>query len=67
MGTDCAPLLVNLFLFYYKYKLIKEKQKKKKQLAKNQLAKTFSHTFRYINDLITKNNPKFEEEIKNHS
>ena len=54
MGTDCTPLLANLFLFYYEYKFIKE-----------QLAKTFSHTFRYIDDLLMINNPKFEEEIKN--
>ena len=60
MGTDCAPLLANLFLFYYEYKFIKEKLKQN-----NQLAKTFSHTFRYIDDLLTINNPKFEEEIKN--
>ena len=48
MGTDCAPLLANLFLFYYEY--IKQK---------NQLSKTFSHTFRYIDNLLTINNPKF--------
>ena len=27
MGTDCAPLLANLFLFYYEYKFMKEKLK----------------------------------------
>ena len=24
MGTDCAPLLANLFLFYYEYKYMKQ-------------------------------------------
>ena len=57
MGTDCAPLLANLFLFYYEYKFIKEKF--------NQVAKIFSNTFRYIDDLLTLNNPTFEQEISN--
>ena len=54
MGTDCAPLLANLFLFYYKYM---------KCLMKDnfQLAKMFSH----IDDLLTLNNPYFIEEISN--
>ena len=29
------------------------------------IAKNFSNTFRYINDLLTLNNPTFEKEIKN--
>ena len=60
MGTDCTPLLANLFLFYYEYKFMKDKQKQN-----NQLAKTFSNTFRYIDDLLTLNNPNFEQEISN--
>ena len=55
MGTDCAPFLANLFLFY---KFMKEKLKRDKQLAK-----TFSNTFRYIDDLLTLNNHHFEQEI----
>ena len=57
MGTDCAPLLANLFLFYYEYKFMKEKLK--------QVAKIFSNTFQYIDNLITLNNPTFEPEISN--
>ena len=60
MGTDCAPLLANLFLFHYEYKFMKEKLKQNNQAAKN-----FSNTFRYIDDLLTLNNPTFEKEIKN--
>ena len=60
MGTDCAPLLANLFLFYYEYKFMKEKLKQNSQVAK-----IFSNTFRYIDDLLTLNNPTFEQEISN--
>ena len=60
MGTDCAPLLANLFLFYYEYKFMKEKLK-----YNSQIAKIFSNTFQYIDDLLTLNNPTFEQEIRN--
>ena len=60
MGTDCAPLLANLFLFYYEYNFMKEKLK-----HNSQIAKIFSNTFRYIDDLLTLNNPTFEQEIRN--
>ena len=59
MGTDCAPLLANLFL-YYEYKFMKEKLK-----HSSQIAKMFSNTFQYIDDLLTLNNPTFEQEIRN--
>ena len=55
MGTDCAPILANLFLFHYEYKFMKEKLKQNNQAAKN-----FSNTFRYIDDLLTLNNPTFD-------
>ena len=59
MGTDCAPLLANLFLFYYKYKYMKT-------LIKNNiiLAKKFNNTMRYIDDLLTLNNNQFDAAIK---
>ena len=38
---------------------------KDKLKQNNQLAKTFSNTFRYIDDLLTLNNPNFEQEISN--
>ena len=60
MGTDCAPLLANLFLFYYEYKYMKWLMKDNFQLAR-----MFSHTVRYIDDLLTLNNPYFIEEISN--
>ena len=38
---------------------------KEKLKQNNQAAKNFSNTFRYIDDLLTLNNPTFEKEIKN--
>ena len=59
MGTDCAPLLANLFLFYYEYKYMKN-------LIKNNiiLAKKFNNTMRYIGDLLTLNNTQFDAAIQ---
>ena len=60
MGTDCAPQLANLFLFHYEYLYMKN-------LMRDNLcmAKRFSNTVRYIDDLLTLNNSHFEEEITN--
>ena len=60
MGTDCAPQLANLFLFHYEYLYMKN-------LMRDNLcmAKRFSDTVRYIDDLLTLNNSNFEEEIPN--
>ena len=55
MGTDCVPQLANLFLFHYKYLYMKN-------LC---MAKRFSNTVRYIDDLLTLNNSNFEEKIPN--
>ena len=54
MGTDCAPLLANLYLFRLEYKFMKK-------LLKTNMSKArlFSNTFRYIDDLLTLNNPSF--------
>ena len=60
MGTDCAPLLANLFLFYYEYNFMKGLIKTNVNLAKK-----FGTTVRYIDDLLTLNNSKFKEEISN--
>lgn len=58
MGTDCAPLLANLFLHQYEFKYMKKLMK-----TNFALALTFSDTFRYIDDLVTLNNANFEEHI----
>ena len=61
MGTDCGPLLANLYLFSREYQWLVEKWDKKGKDAavwkKNRsLARSFANTFRYIDDLITFNN-----------
>ena len=66
MGTDCGPLLANLYLFALEYKSIRSKwvdvnedgSKKSEMDRKSDrnLAKAFANAFRYIDDLITINN-----------
>ena len=55
MGTNCAPLLADLFLYLYEadciQKLLHEKEKS--------LAVAFNSTFRYINDVLSINNYQF--------
>ena len=43
MGTDCAPLLANLFLFYYEYKYVKNLIKDNLQVAMKS-----NETMRYV-------------------
>ena len=52
MGTNCAPLLADLFLYSYENddKLIKE--------GKRKLVRKFSLSYRYIDDLIPFNNKR---------
>ena len=60
METNSVPLLENLFQFHYEYSYMKN-------LVHDNLcmAKWFSDTVRYIDDLLTLNNSKFSEEITN--
>ena len=55
MGMCCAPLLANLFLMTYEYKFMESLEKEDKFHAK-----LFNFTYRYIDDLISLNNPVFE-------
>ena len=59
MGTNCASLLADLFLYSYENeflnKLIKE--------GKRKLARKFNLSYRYIDDLISFNNKRFKEFI----
>ena len=59
IGTNCASLLADLFLYSYENefldKLIKE--------GKRKLARKFNLSYRYIDDLISFNNKRFKEFI----
>ena len=59
MGTNCAPLLADLFLYSYENefldKLIKE--------GKGKLARKFNLSYRYTDDLISFNNRRLKEFI----
>ena len=61
MGTNCAPILADLFLYSYENefsdKLIKE--------GKRKLARKFNLSYCYIDDLISFNSKRFKEFISN--
>jgi hypothetical protein len=48
MGTNCAPLLADLFLYSYEADFIQELLKKNER----ELAQPFNFTFRYIDDVL---------------
>ena len=60
MGTNCAPLLADLYLFTYEYDYM-QRLIKKKELHK---AKSFNFTYRYIDDLITIQNSYINDAVK---
>ena len=57
MGTNCAPLLADLFLYSYESEFLDGLIKN----GKRYVASKFNLTFRYIDDLISFNNSKFEQ------
>jgi hypothetical protein len=52
MGTNCALLLADLFLYSYEAEFIQELLKKNEK----KLARSFNFTFRYIDDVLSLNN-----------
>ena len=59
MGSDPAPFMANLFLYFYEAKYVNEL--KKSDMAK---ARKFRNTFRFIDDLLTVNDDgEFEKNI----
>ena len=56
MGTNCAPLVADLFLFCY------ERDFKKDLSNDNQayIIKAFNSSSRYLDDLLNIDNPYFE-------
>ena len=55
MGTSCAPLLADLFLYSYEADFIQGLLKKNEK----KLARSFNFTFRYIDDVLSLNNSRF--------
>ena len=55
MGTNCAPLLADLFLYSYEADFIQGILKKNGK----KLARSFNFTFRYIYDVLSLNNSRF--------
>ena len=56
MGTHCAPLLHDIFLYSYKAEFIQSLL----STGKKKLASQFNFTYRYIDDVLSINNPDFE-------
>jgi hypothetical protein len=55
MGTICATLLADLFLYSYEADFIQGLLKK----IEKKLARSFYFTFRYIDDVLSLNNSRF--------
>ena len=55
MGTNCAPLLADLFLYSYESEFIQKLIKR----GKKKVAGSFNFTYRYIDDVLSLNNPQF--------
>ena len=56
MGTKCAPLLADIFLYSYESEFIQSLL----STGRKQLASRFNFTYRYIDDVFSINNPEFE-------
>ena len=59
MGTNCAPLSANLFSYSYKGEFLRSIKKSNKKLAK-----AINLTSRDVDDLISINNPRFKQFLK---
>ena len=57
MGTNCVPLLVDLFLYSYESQFLQKLVKDKKIHE----ARAFKFTYRYIDDVLSINNSRFAE------
>ena len=60
MGTNCAPLLVDLFLYSYENEFLDNMIRS----GHRRLARSFNLCYRYIDDLIVFNNKKFLDYLK---
>ena len=60
MGTNCAPLLADLFLYSYKNEFLDTMIRS----GHRRLTRSFNLCYRYIDDLIVFNNKKFLDYLK---
>ena len=56
MGTNCAPLIADIFLYSYEADFIQSLL----STGKKHLASRFNLIYRYIDDVLSINNPDFE-------
>ena len=56
IGTNCAPLLADIFLYSYEAEFIQSLL----SIGKKKIASQFNFTYRYIDDVFSINNPDFE-------
>ena len=59
MGTNCAPLLADLFLYSYENEFLDNMIRS----GHRRLARSFNLCYRYIDDLIVFNNKKSQRDI----
>ena len=57
MGTNCAPLLADLFIYSYESEFLQKLVQDKKIHE----TRTFNFTYRYIDDVLSINNSRFAE------
>ena len=60
MGTNCAPLLADLFLYSYKNEFLDNMIRS----GHRRLARSFNPCYRYMDDLIVVNNKTFLDYLK---
>ena len=60
MGTNCVPLLADLFLYSYESKFIQSLLRSDKKTT----AKSFNFTYRYIDGVLSLNNPTFGDYLE---
>ena len=59
MGTNCATLIADLFLYCYERDFIYDLHKSKR----HDLIDMFNDTSRYLDDIFTIDNPEFEKNV----
>ena len=59
IGTNCAPLLADLFLHIYEAEFIHGLRQNKDRA----LDQSFNSSFRYIDDILSLNNSRFSGEL----